>query len=122
MPNTPLQVLYNGACPICAAGIRHQQGQLTACEVQWDNVHADPGITPALGLELEAVRERLHVRDAQGRLHIGVDAFIALWRVTPGQRWRAELLACTRWLAAPLYNVIARRLYRWNLRRGHWQP
>ena len=76
----------------------------------------------ALGVDIEAVREKLHVRDADGRVQVGADAFGALWSRTRGLRWLARLLAFprVRAFAQYAYDVFARRLYRWNRRHGRW--
>ena len=60
--------------------------------------------------------------EADGRLAIGADAFAALARATPGQRWLARLfdVPALGALARRLYDAFAARLYRWNRRRGHW--
>ena len=113
-------VYYNSACPVCDAGIRSQQGRVQGCELNWVDVHEHPEALESLGLDLEAVRERLHVREADGRLRVGADALGALWERSPGQRWLAWCTRRARWLSEPLYNAFARVLYRWNRRRGHW--
>lgn len=119
-PDAAATVYYNSACPVCDAGIRSQRGRMQGCEVNWVDVHQHPQAAQALGLELEQVRERLHVRSADGQMHIGADALAALWSQSPGQRWLGALTRRLRWLSRPLYNAFARGLYRWNRRRGHW--
>jgi predicted DCC family thiol-disulfide oxidoreductase YuxK len=121
-PPPPTVVYYNGACPVCDAGIKMQQGRMGRCDVEWVDVDAHPQALDPLGLGLEDVRERLHVRDGQGRLHVGADALATLWSQTPRQRWMAWLARHAGWLGRLAYDAFARRLYRWNLRRGHWQP
>lgn len=118
----PTVVYYNSACPVCDAGIRGQQGRMGACDVEWVDVHAHPQALEPLGLGLEEVRERLHVRDGQGRMHVGADALAALWSQTPRQRWLAWLARRGGRLSRLAYDAFARCLYRWNLRRGHWRP
>jgi predicted DCC family thiol-disulfide oxidoreductase YuxK len=115
-------VYYNSACPVCRNGVAAQQGIMSACEVEWVDVHTDPDAVRALGLDLEAVRERLVVREADGALRIGADAFSALWVRTPGLGWLARLLMRPRLraLAQRAYDAFARRLYRWNRRKGRW--
>ncbi|MFZ5635722.1 MAG: thiol-disulfide oxidoreductase DCC family protein [Pseudomonadota bacterium] len=117
-----LRVYYNSACPVCSAGVSAQRGLMGACDVEWIDVHAHPEAVDALGLDLEAVRERLVVREAEGDLRIGADAFAALWSKTPAQRWLGHLLL-QPWLrpwAQHVYDAVARRLYRWNRRKGRW--
>ena len=64
---------------------------------------------------------RCPVCDA-GIVHVGADAFAALWRATPGQRWLGRLIAfpIVRGAAHALYDRFADRLYAWNRRKGRW--
>ena len=116
------KVYYNSACPVCRAGIEAQQGKMSACEIEWIDVHANPDAVVEVGVDLEAVREKLYVRDADGRVHVGADAFSKLWRDTPGQRWlgRLAVLPGLKRITHMAYDWFARRLYRWNRRKGHW--
>lgn len=126
MPNMgTTRVYYNSACPVCNAGIRGQRGRMQACgiaDVEWIDVHANPAAAKDIGAPLEAVRERLYVRDAAGRLNIGIDAFSALFAQTPRQRWLGRLLRLPliHLLARGAYNAFARGLYRWNRARRRW--
>lgn len=115
-------VYYNSACPVCRSGVAAQQGAMGACEIEWIDVHANPDAVRALGIDIEAVREKLYVREADGRVHVGADAFGALWSRTRGLHWLARLLAFprVRALAQRTYDAFARRLYRWNRRHGRW--
>ena len=116
------KVYYNSACPVCRSGIEAQQGRMPACAIEWIDVNAHPGAAAEVGADLEAVRERLYVRDAEARLHVGADAFSKLWRDTPRQRWMGRLATAPglKRLAHAAYDWFARRLYRWNRRKGHW--
>lgn len=122
--NTPLQtvttVYYNSACPVCDAGVCYQRRKMAGAAVSFVDVHAQPALAQELGIDLELLRERLHVRVADGRLVQGDRAFAVLWAQTPGQRWLAWLARPMAWLTGPLYKLAARMLYRWNRRRGHW--
>ena len=115
-------VYYNSACPVCRSGVAAQQGAMGACEIEWIDVHANPEAVRALGIDIEAVREKLHVIGADGRVQVGADAFAALWSRTRGLRWLARLIAFPRAhaLAQRAYDAFARRLYRWNRRHGRW--
>jgi len=118
--NTSATVYYNSACPVCDAGVNRQRGKMQDCAVTWIDVHARPELAQELGVDIELLRERLHVRDAAGTMHVGERALGVLWSQTPGQHWLAWLTRSFRWLAGPLYNGVARSLYLWNRRRRHW--
>jgi predicted DCC family thiol-disulfide oxidoreductase YuxK len=119
------KVYYNSACPVCNAGIKDQRQRMEACgikDVEWVDIHANPDAVSEVGASLEQVRERLHVKDADGELNIGADAFTRLWSKTPSQRWLASLLRLP--VLKPLthlaYNAFARLLYQWNRAKRHW--
>lgn len=119
--STPTRVYYNSACPVCRTGIGMQRDAMGACEIEWIDVHENPDAVRELGVDIEAVRERLHVRDAGG-VKVGADAAAALWSRTRGLRWASRLLALprVRALAQRAYAAFARWLYRWNRRHGRW--
>ena len=121
---TPIKVYYNSACPVCDAGINGQQQRMAGCSVEWIDVHGDPGSVGALGTGVEEVRERLHMTDAQGHTWVGADALAQLWLSTPRQRWLGRIVQwpLVKPIARVAYNLFARALYRWNLRRGRWEP
>jgi predicted DCC family thiol-disulfide oxidoreductase YuxK len=119
------KVYYNSACPVCNAGIKDQRKRMEACgikDIEWIDVHAHPEAVEEIGAPLEQVRERLHVRSADGGLSVGADAFVRLWSQTPGQRWLSALLRFPvfRQLTQLAYNLFARLLYRWNRAKRHW--
>lgn len=118
----PLKVYYNSACPVCNAGIERQKRRMADRPVAWKDVHTDEAARTEIPSELEFVRERLHALDEHGELQVGFDAFLAIWRHSPGERWKARSLGLPgiRHLAAMGYNLFARGLYRWNRRRGRW--
>jgi predicted DCC family thiol-disulfide oxidoreductase YuxK len=120
MDTPPTTVFYNSACPVCDAGICYQRGKMQDSDVRFVDVHAHPEVAQELGIDLETLRERLHVRAADGTLQVGDQAFTLLASRTPGQRWMAALARPVPWLTGPLYKIVARLLYRWNRRRGHW--
>ena len=127
MAKTTCRVYYNGACPVCTAGIAQQRRALDrqagdAAEVEWVDVDADPAAVRELGADLAFVRERLHLRDGAGAIRVGFEAFLALWALSPRWRWLARLgaLPGLRPLFGWGYNRFAARLYRWNRRHGRW--
>jgi predicted DCC family thiol-disulfide oxidoreductase YuxK len=91
-------------------------------DIEWVDVHTNPEAVSEVGASLEQVRERLHVKDPDGQLNVGADAFTRLWSQTRGQRWLAKLLRVPvlKQLTHLAYNVFARLLYRWNRAKGHW--
>lgn len=117
-----LRVYYNSACPVCNAGIEYQKRRMAGCPVAWKDVHNDVEARGELTSDLEFVRERLHAVDEDGNSHVGFDAFLVIWRRSPGERWKARVfgMPVLRQLCTLAYNAFARGLYRWNRRKGRW--
>ena len=121
---TETKVYDNSACPVCDAGIRHQQRKLEGCDadVAWIDVHKDNEAVTQIDADLEFVGERLHVVDESGVVQVGSEAFSALWKLTPSQKLPARLsgLPILRTLFRWAYNGFAAALYRWNRWHGRW--
>src|SRR4051794_400891 len=126
MTERRLVVWYNTRCPVCDAGVSWQRNKLLALvragTVSFEDINFEPRALAAFGVSLDDVRRRLHATDQSGRLVVGADVAIAIWRLTPGEHWLA-------WLAGnpvilPLtriaYDRFADLLFAWNRRKGRW--
>jgi predicted DCC family thiol-disulfide oxidoreductase YuxK len=109
-------VIYNGECPVCSREIAVYRARAEG-PVRFVDLNAcDMG---RFGLTPDAAARRLHVVE-DGRLLAGVEAFRALWRVTPGFRWLAVAVGLpgVRQAAGAVYEgVLAPVLYWRHLRR-----
>lgn len=123
---TRLVVWYNTRCPVCDAGINHQRSKLIeavkAGTIAFHDINLAPDALAKYGVSLEDVRRRLHATDEIGRLIVGADVAVSIWRVTPGERWLAVILGnlVTRPITRFVYDRFADGLYAWNRKRGHW--
>jgi predicted DCC family thiol-disulfide oxidoreductase YuxK len=121
-----LTVWYNTKCPVCDAGIDWQRNKLVALvragTVEFRDINEEPDALARFGADVDDIRRRLHATDEEGRLIVGADVAIALWRITPGERWLAALtgnrmmLPLTRFV----YDRFADLLFAWNKRNGRW--
>jgi predicted DCC family thiol-disulfide oxidoreductase YuxK len=121
-----LVIWYNTRCPVCDAGISRQRNKLIAAveagEIAFRDINLQPDALAAHGVSVDDVRRRLHATDAAGRLLIGADVAIAVWRLTAGERWLAAVLGhpLMRPVTRFVYDRFADGLYAWNRRKGHW--
>ena len=94
---TTLAVFYDGASPAQAArASRYRRALPPACRgVLWRDLARHPDALSLFGLGRAAARRGLAVVDRLGRLRVGLDARVALWRELPGYRWRAWLFDLT---------------------------
>lgn len=124
--STHLTIWYNTRCPVCDAGIDFQRNRLLAAvragTIEFKDINEQPDALVRYGATLDDIRRRLHATDETGRLIVGADVAVALWRITPGQGWLAALsgnrvtLPFTRFF----YDRFADWLFAWNRRHGRW--
>ena len=86
----PLTVLYDGACPLCRREIGLYRGLKSDTPLCFADVSC-VDTPPPQDVTRAQLLARFHVRQADGRLLSGAQAFIALWAVLPGWRWLAVL-------------------------------
>ncbi len=121
-----LTVWYNTKCPVCNADIDWQRSRLVraarAGAIEFRDINLEPDTLARFGAGVEDVRRRLHGLDADGRLYVGNDCAIAIWRRTPGDAWIGRLfgLPGLRQVARLGYDRFADLLYAWNRRKEHW--
>ena len=121
-----LVVWYNTRCPVCDAGINRQRNKLLAAvqagTIEFRDINLEPEALAKYGASLADVRRRLHATDEAGRLLVGADVAIAVWRLTPGESWLAALFGnpVVRPLTRFVYDRFADLLYAWNWRKGRW--
>ncbi|UCI10156.1 thiol-disulfide oxidoreductase DCC family protein [Mesorhizobium sp. B1-1-8] len=126
MPEPLLTVWYNTRRPVCDAGINRQKRRLMeavkAGRIEFRDINFEPEALSAFGASLEDIRRRLHATDAEGRLLVGADVAIAVWRLTPDEGWLARLFgnAVMLPLTRFCYDRFADLLYAWNRRSGRW--
>ncbi|WP_195821779.1 thiol-disulfide oxidoreductase DCC family protein [Roseobacter sp. MH60115] len=113
-------ILYNGACPVCSREIAHYRRLSAARDLphRYDDL-ADAENLRTWGVTADDAAKRLHVRK-DGRIYVGVPAFIALWEDLPGYRWLARFVKLpgvfhvARWT----YNrILAPLLYHRHVKR-----
>jgi len=124
--SSQLTVYYNTKCPVCNAGIDRQRSRLVEAAragiIEFRDINLEPDALSRFGTGLEDVRRRLHAVDADGRLYVGADCAVAVWRLTPGDAWLDRLvgLPLVQPIARSVYDRFADLLYAWNRRMGHW--
>lgn len=108
-----ITVFYDDQCNLCSKEIRVYQRADKLGEFNWQGLS-----DPKLNLENEkfdlvAALERLHVKDDTEKLHIGVDAFILIWRHLP--RWKIlgviASISPIRWVLSCGYSWFAKRRF-----------
>ncbi|MEM7178310.1 MAG: DCC1-like thiol-disulfide oxidoreductase family protein [Pseudomonadota bacterium] len=119
-------IIYNGACPVCAAGIAalrapggqtHHDG-----ETHYIDSAEHPEILARHGLSARDVQLRLHAMTPEGRLVRGIDAVAVTLCRNPRWAWAGHLvdLPVLRQIGWVAYELAALALFRWNKWRGNF--
>ncbi|MBY0229690.1 MAG: DUF393 domain-containing protein [Gemmataceae bacterium] len=112
----PLTIFYDGLCPLCAREMAHYRKCAAGDgSVVFRDITAPGFDAAAFGLDPVRVPREMHVKEGD-RVHIGVDAFLAIWRRVPGHRW---LLHVAR---LPLADLLMRAGYWVFARLRPWLP
>ncbi|MDT8442285.1 MAG: DUF393 domain-containing protein [Desulfuromonadales bacterium] len=108
-PRFPLQVFYDGACPLCAREIAHYLRQDRHQRLQAVDISAADFDPKPYGIELSAFMAELHAIDQDGTVYRGVAAFRAIWLAFPD---KAAYRVMSGLFALPLLEPLAQRAYR----------
>lgn len=100
-----IAVFYDGKCGLCRREIEHYKRIAPEGVFEWVDITVAPESFTALGFTVSDGLRALHVRDAYGKIHIGVDAFIVIWRKLP--YWRI----LGKFAALPIIHPLAYFMY-----------
>ncbi|MBK1716134.1 thiol-disulfide oxidoreductase DCC family protein [Thiocystis violacea] len=90
----PLQVLYDGGCPLCRREIGLYRRSRPRRPIDWIDIDADRQAPERFGLSREAAMARFHVIDGD-EIRTGAAAFVRLWTALPGWRHLARTVRLT---------------------------
>jgi predicted DCC family thiol-disulfide oxidoreductase YuxK len=117
-----VETYFNSRCPVCSTEIGRCRGIAEAAgrAMAWHDINEMPEALARFGVDIDAVRRKLHVMDREGQLRVGVPAFAALWNELPRHRWLARIAMQPFLLPlwTMLYDALAWALYHWNRRRA----
>ena len=104
-----IKVFYDGKCGMCSKEIRHYMKISPRETFIWRDIANEPQHLKEINISQRNALKRLHVIDQDGKMQIGVDAFIAIWRKIP--RWRLLAFLCSmpgiKFTLAIVYNRFA---------------
>jgi predicted DCC family thiol-disulfide oxidoreductase YuxK len=113
----PLQVFYDGACPLCSREVSHYRGRDRHHHIQWVDIAQPDFQATDYGLDPARVQQVMHARLADGRVVTQVAAFVKIWEALPPGllttplRWLLKIPGLLP-LANVAYRLFARNRYR----------
>ena len=83
-----ITVYFDGKCSSCSSEIQGYKNLAPSETFVWNDVANNPALLDKSGINLEDALKRLHVRDENGKWHVGVAAFILIWQQLPSLKWQ----------------------------------
>ena len=80
------KIYFDGACSLCSREMGHYRRKEEADCCDFIDIAAPGFNASSEGLDPQRVIQAMHVRDAEGKLHVGVDAFLEIWKLFPKYR------------------------------------
>ena len=81
-----ITVFYDGKCGLCSREINHYRKIAPAGIFSWKDITESVDELEQEGISLAQGLKLLHAKDERQQLHVGVDAFILIWKQL--DRWR----------------------------------
>lgn len=86
MKSSSAAIYYDGLCRACSLEIDHYRKQSGAEKFSFIDITKADFTPESHGIDPLLVHKVMHVRDPEGNLHQGVDAFRAIWKELPKYR------------------------------------
>ncbi len=109
-----ITVFYDDQCGLCSKEIRVYKLADQRGTFKWQGLSDRTLDLKDEDFDLVAALERLHVKDESGSIHVGVDAFIIIWKHLP--RWKVlafiASISPVHWILSIGYRWFAKRRFR----------
>jgi predicted DCC family thiol-disulfide oxidoreductase YuxK len=110
-----ITVFYDGKCGLCSKEINHYRKIAPDGIFDWQDITESADNLKKEGISLSEGLKLLHAKDEKGQIHVGVNAFLLIWKQL--KRWR--ILAAL--VGLPIIRQIANMAYRlfasWRFKR-----
>ena len=110
-----ITVFYDGKCGLCYKEISHYRKIAPQGIFDWQDITESPDDLKKEGVSLSEGLKLLHAKDHDGKLHVGVDAFILIWRQL--KRWRVLAVFVSLPLVRQVANITYRIFASWRFKR-----
>ena len=81
-----IEVYYDGKCGLCSREIGYYKRLTPRTSIVWNDIATHPELLQGTGMSQSEALLYLRVRDEEGTIQTGLDAFLVIWRQFRG--WR----------------------------------
>ncbi len=110
-----ITVFYDGKCGLCLKEINYYRLIAPPDIFNWQDITESTEDLKEAGITLSQGLKFLHAKDSDGNLHIGVDAFILIWRNL--NRWRLLAAFVSLPVVRPVTEWAYSRFANWRFKR-----
>lgn len=110
-----ITVFYDGKCGLCSKEINYYRKIAPSGIFDWQDITESAGDLNKEGISLAEGLKLLHAKDNNGKMHVGVDAFILIWRQL--RHWRILAILVSLPLIKQIANLIYRVFANWRFKR-----
>ncbi|MFT4694597.1 MAG: putative DCC family thiol-disulfide oxidoreductase YuxK [Francisella sp.] len=110
-----IKVFYDAKCGLCSKEINHYKKIAPTGIFEWIDITQSIKIIKQENLDLENTLRLLHVKDDDGKLHIGTDAFILIWYQL--KRWRILATIVSLPIIRQTANIVYKIFANWRFKR-----
>ncbi len=108
-------VFYDGKCGLCSKEINHYRKIAPNGIFDWQDITESADDLKKEGISLSEGLKLLHAKDEEGLIHVGVDAFILIWKHL--KRWRILAFCFGLPIIRPIANILYRYFASWRFKR-----
>ena len=104
-----ITVYYDGKCGLCSKEINHYKKIVEGDKFNWVDITIDDKEFVSNGFKVSEGLNQLHIKDENGQFHIGVDAFITIWKNIKYWKTLAKIISfpLIKIFAELVYNIFA---------------
>lgn len=110
-----ISVFYDGKCGLCRREIDYYKRIAVSGVFEWVDITVTPEPFTALGFHVSEGLRALHVRDAQKKIHVGIDAFIVIWQAM--RYWKLLAVFVRLPVVYPLACFLYHHFAAWRFKR-----
>ena len=110
-----ITVFYDGKCGLCSKEINYYRKIAPSSIFDWQDITESVDDLNKEGISLAEGLKLLHAKDNNDNMHVGVDAFILIWRQL--KRWRILAILVSLPLIKQIANLVYKAFARWRFKK-----